>query len=90
MWLAANLMDSDQSAMRQLQWCWGLENLQRKNYAFNGSSHKSWVVPAGVFSALADILGAEVGQLIEFIIDRGGYYVIKSSFFGGKYVKHHF
>ena len=36
------------------------------------ADHERWVVPAGVFSALSDILGAEVGQLIDCIIERGG------------------
>ncbi len=36
------------------------------------ADHERWVVPAGVFSALADIVGAEVGQLIDWIIERGG------------------
>ena len=44
--------------------------------------HESWVFPGGVFSPLA-VLGVEVGQLIDFIIDRGGYYVMKSIFFFG-------
>lgn len=47
------------------------------------ADHEHWVAPAGVFSALADIVGAEVGLLIDCIIERGGYHVIKSIFFFG-------
>ena len=42
--------------------------------------YENWVVPAGVGSALADILGAEFRQIIDIIIERGGVYVIKSIF----------
>ena len=35
-------------------------------------SHESWHVPAGVFSALADILEAEVGPIIDIVTERGG------------------
>ena len=45
--------------------------------------YESWVVPAGVGSALADILGAEFGQIINFVLERGGVCVIKSIFFFG-------
>ena len=34
--------------------------------------YESWVVPAGVPSALADILGADRGPIIDFVIERGG------------------
>ena len=34
--------------------------------------YESWVVPAGVPSALADILGAELGPIIDFVKERGG------------------
>ena len=34
--------------------------------------YKSWVVPAGVGSALADMLGAEFRQIIDFVLERGG------------------
>ena len=34
--------------------------------------HECWDVPAGVFSALADILGAEVGPIIDIVTERGG------------------
>ena len=39
---------------------------QRRGY------YESWVVPAGVGSALADILGAEFGQIIDFVLEKGG------------------
>ena len=35
-------------------------------------NYESWVVPAGVPSALADILGAEFGPIIDFVLERGG------------------
>ena len=34
--------------------------------------YESWVVPAGVPSALADILGAELGPIIDFVKAKGG------------------
>ncbi len=34
-------------------------------------SYESWVVPAGVASALADIMGAELRQIIDFVKGRG-------------------
>ena len=34
--------------------------------------YENWFVPAGVGSALADILGAEFRQIIDIIIERGG------------------
>ena len=48
--------------------------------------YESWVVPAGAPSALADIiLGAELGPIIDFVLERGGEggggLVIKSTFF---------
>ena len=45
--------------------------------------YESWVVPAGVASALADIMGAEFRQIIDFVKERGGCNVIKSIFFLG-------
>ena len=36
------------------------------------TDYESWVVPAGVPSALADILGAELGPIIDFVLERGG------------------
>ena len=48
------------------------------------ADHEHWVVPAGVSSALADIVGAEVAQLIDCIIERGGVLCDKINlFFGG-------
>ena len=35
------------------------------------SNYESWAVPAGVASALADILGAEFRHTIDFIIETG-------------------
>ena len=34
--------------------------------------YESWVVPAGVPSALAEILGAELEPIIDFVLERGG------------------
>ena len=47
--------------------------------------YENWVVPAGVGPALADILGAERGEIIDFVLERGGrgVNVIKSFFFWG-------
>ena len=43
--------------------------------------YESWVVPVGVGSALADILGAEFSQIMHFVLERGWeVYVIKSFF----------
>ena len=50
----------------------------------NSLYYESWVVPAGVASALADILGAEFRPIIDFVKERGGgCNVIKSIFFLG-------
>ena len=35
-------------------------------------NYESWVVPAGVGSALADILEAEFRPIIDFVLERGG------------------
>ena len=35
--------------------------------------YESWVVPAGVPSALADVLGAELGPIIDLVTQEGGF-----------------
>ena len=45
--------------------------------------YENWFVPAGVGSALADILGAEFRQIIDIIIERGGLCDKTLFFFGG-------
>ena len=47
-------------------------SLQSSAVDFPITSYESWVVPAGVGSALADILGAEFSQIIDFVLERGG------------------
>ena len=54
-----------------------------KNVSTFQSFYESWVVPAGVGSALADILGAEFSQIIDFVFRKGGVNVIKSILFWG-------
>ena len=34
--------------------------------------YESWVVPAGVPFASAEIFGAELGPIIDFVLERGG------------------
>lgn len=64
--------------------------LWRTNWHFGpfqfGDIYRSWVVWAGVGSALADILGDEYGQRIDSIIQlgRGGVSVTNSMFLGGR------
>ena len=49
----------------------------RKSFNLSDPCYENWVVPAGVGSALADILGAEFGQIIGFDLEwAGGVYVI--------------